>query len=126
MENVIIAATFVLGLAFGVVAVIALFTNRMGGEGSLKFAGLELTGRSAPIIFLFVATVMVMSGFGWAASNTERDDAYSEAATIFDKLENLRGEIQDSPIRIPAVILEQSSHKPSKGLEKVLNRINAP
>ncbi|MFQ5926660.1 MAG: hypothetical protein ACE5MH_04410, partial [Terriglobia bacterium] len=71
MERVIIGVTFFLGVGLGVVAVVALFTKRRDGKGRLKLPGIELSGTGAPILFLLVAAVLVMSGFGWASSQEE-------------------------------------------------------
>ena len=68
MEKVIIGVTFFLGVALGFVAIVALFTRRGEGRGTLKLPGIELSGTGAPILFLLVAAVLVLSGFGWASS----------------------------------------------------------
>lgn len=71
MEQVIIGVTFFLGVGLGIVAVVALFTKRQEGKGRLKLPGIELSGTGAPILFLLVAAVLVLSGFGWASSQKE-------------------------------------------------------
>ena len=64
MEKVIIGVTFFLGVGLGIVAVVALFTKRGDGKGRLKLPGFEISGTGAPILFLLVAAVLVLSGFG--------------------------------------------------------------
>ena len=71
MEQVIIGGTFFLGVGLGIVAVVALFTKRQEGKGRLKLPGIELSGTGAPILFLLVAAVLVLSGFGWASSRQD-------------------------------------------------------
>lgn len=71
MEQVIIGVTFFLGVGLGIVAVVALFTKRQEGKGRLKLPGIEVSGTGAPILFLLVAAVLVLSGFGWASSQKE-------------------------------------------------------
>ena len=71
METTIISVTFFLGVGLSIVAVVALFTRRGEGKGRLKLPGIELSGTGTPILFLFVGTVLIMSGFGWASSQKE-------------------------------------------------------
>ena len=71
MDAVIIAVTFFLGVALAIVAIIALFKGHAQGQGSFKIPGFEFSGTGAPVLFLFVAAVLVLTGFGFASSKKE-------------------------------------------------------
>ena len=127
MQMVIIAVTFFLGVAFGIVAVVALFTRHREGKGTFKFAGVELSGSGAPILFLFVGAVLMLSGFGWASSQKEvaakdkevkakthqvteavqeKTQAVREAAKLYRSLEKQLQVNQELTARVPSAALQ--------------------
>lgn len=72
LKTVMIAVTFVMGVVLVLVAIVALLKKIGSGEGgSLEFLGVKLSGGSAPVLFLGVGAVLLLSGFGWASSRAE-------------------------------------------------------
>jgi hypothetical protein len=81
MQQVIIGATFVLGVALVLMGVVAFFKKlRGGGQGSLKVLGIELSG-AGPVVILLAGSAMTLSGFGWAASQKDASEARRVATT---------------------------------------------
>ena len=81
MQQIIIGATFVLGVALVLMGVVAFFKKlRGGGQGSLKFLGIELSG-AGPVVILLAGSAMTLSGFGWAASQKDASEARRVATT---------------------------------------------
>ena len=122
MQVTIIVATFVLGVIFGIVAVIALFKNVKGGEGSLEMpGGIKISGKGAPIVFLLVSAVFVLSGFGWAATQKqvvekdrtitserqEKTDILKETATLHTELKKQAQVNEELKRRLPAALLQE-------------------
>ncbi|MCM2332903.1 MAG: hypothetical protein NDI82_03040 [Anaeromyxobacteraceae bacterium] len=72
LKTGMIAVTFAMGVVLVLVAVVALLRKIGSGEGgSLEFLGVKLSGGSAPVLFLGVGAVLLLSGFGWASSRAE-------------------------------------------------------
>jgi len=95
MQTGIIIATFVLGVLIAIVAIVALFKNKKGGEGSLKFWGIELSGKGAPILFLLVGATLVIVTLRWATSETEVETAQEEERKCLEETKKIHGRLSD-------------------------------
>ena len=85
MQTFIIGATFILGIGVVVVGLIAFFKGFQAGAASAKILGIEVSGKGGALV-LVVGLVLVLSGFGWATSQKQTDQAKQEkVACVRDK-----------------------------------------
>ncbi|MBI1852305.1 MAG: hypothetical protein HYR85_18335 [Planctomycetes bacterium] len=129
MQSIIIGVTFFLGVVVVIVAIVALFKKITGGKGSLKLpGGIEISGTGASIVFLLVGAVLVLSSFGWAATQKEvvakekqvvekdqtiaserkeKNEILRETATVHESLKKQVQVNDELKRRIPASVLEE-------------------
>lgn len=137
MNQALIGGTFVMGIVFGIVSVVALFTGRSGGEGSLKFGGIQIEGKGAPIVFLLVSAVLILAGFGYTFNVKEAGESLKEAGELYQKLEEQTKRHEELIRRIPPgtvanlrasepALLEHEVYQPSKRLNNYIRDRSRP